>query len=192
VGHAAARSLERRHRGDVESVELHSPLRGSQLAAHDRGQRGLPGAVGTEYGDRLPRRHLEADTSQCDDVSVCRGDVLEAQCRHRGRLGRAFRRGSVGCGDHGAYTGRRAAGVAAAEVDLADSRVCGYLGWSALGDHLAPVDDDDPVDERGDDALDVLDQQQRAAFGGNPADQLDDVLELAAVEAGGHLVEQDE
>ena len=79
-----------------------------------------------------------------------------------------------------------------AEVDLADLGVCGHFCWRAVGDDASPFHDQDPVDERSDHAVHVLDEDQSCAGGGDPGNQVDNVAELAAGEPSGYLVEQDQ
>ena len=68
--------------------------------------------------------------------------------------------------------------------------IVGDRGRRALGDHAALVQHVDALGERGHGLHDVLDQQDGDARVADVADDLDDLGDLGRIEAGHHLVEQ--
>src|SRR2546422_2697893 len=79
-----------------------------------------------------------------------------------------------------------------AEVRLDHAGIAGHRRRRALGDLLAVVENQDAPRDPHDDGHDVLDHQERDAPGVQPAEELDHALDLGRIEAGEHLVEQED
>src|SRR5262245_59382587 len=98
---------------------------------------------------------------------------------------------TAGASPYAIDTRRASSNMALAQVDLDDAGGAHGLARVAAGDHLALVQHHEPVRQREDRAHQVLHEQDGHAARLDLAYEADGAGDLAGIETGQHLVEQD-
>ena len=162
VDDAEAHDRVRPQRADRLAVEPDAAAAGPHQAADRAQQRGLARAVGAEDADQLAALDPQRHLLQRADRAVVDREAVDL--KHRRHL---------------------------AEIGQQHPRIVQHLAGRAFGDHLAGIEHDGAVAEAPHQPHVVLDQQDRqAALAAQCEHQVREVLDLAFVEAGDRLVEQ--
>ena len=146
-------------------------------AHHALERRGLAGAVPAEQRQHLALPQLERNLVEDVALAVEGVDAGDSKDGGPGEAGR----GAAGVGEEEI--------AAVAEIDLVHFRVLAHLGRRPVHDHAPLVHHRDAVGE-GEDAVDVVLDQQDGHPLAEPAQQRGDPLALGCGEAGERLVEQ--